>query len=164
MAPTEELQEGDLAPDFTLEGTTGPIRLSQLRGKPVVLYFYPRDNTPGCTTEACDFRDQLEEFRNLGAEVIGISTDSLKSHQNFTAKYQLPFPLLSDSQAEVATRYGVYKEKTLYGKKSMGIERSTFLIDPEGRIRKIWRKVKVNGHVAEVKAHVAALARQSESV
>ncbi|MBX5466063.1 MAG: peroxiredoxin [Firmicutes bacterium] len=159
--PEAAVKEGDLAPDFTLEGTGGPWTLSRHRGRPVVLYFYPRDNTPGCTTEACDFRDQLDAFRRWGAEVVGISTDSLKSHQNFAAKYRLPFPLLSDPDATVAARYGVWREKMQYGKPRMGIERTTFLIDSEGRIRAVWRKVKVNGHVEAVAARLAELLAQS---
>ncbi len=141
---------GQAAPDFTLPGTDGPVSLKSLRGRVVVLYFYPRDNTPGCTTEACDFRDDIMEFRDLNAEVFGVSTDTLASHQKFIAKYQLSFPLLSDEGGEVAAQYGVYKEKNLYGKVTMGIERSTFIIDQEGIIRHVFRKVKVMGHVEQL--------------
>lgn len=141
---------GQAAPEFTLPGTDGPVSLQNLRGRVVVLYFYPRDNTPGCTTEACDFRDDIREFRDLNAEVIGISTDTLASHQKFVAKYQLPFPLLSDEGGTVSAQYGAYKEKNLYGKVSMGIERSTFVIDRTGTIRHVFRKVKVAGHVEQL--------------
>lgn len=141
---------GQTAPEFTLPGTDGPVSLKNLRGRIVVLYFYPRDNTPGCTTEACDFRDDIMEFRHLDAEVLGVSTDTLASHQKFIAKYQLPFPLLSDEGGVVATQYGVYKEKNLYGKVSTGIERSTFIIDQQGIIRHVFRKVKVIGHVEQL--------------
>lgn len=141
---------GQVAPEFTLPGTDGPVSLNNLRGRVVVLYFYPRDNTPGCTTEACDFRDDIREFRDLNAEVLGVSTDTLASHQKFVAKYQLPFPLLSDEGGTVAAQYGVYKEKNLYGKVSMGIERSTFVIDQTGIIRHVFRKVKVMGHVEQL--------------
>jgi peroxiredoxin Q/BCP len=121
-----------------------------LRGRVVVLYFYPRDNTPGCTTEACDFRDAYSAFNESGVVVLGISTDSMSSHQKFRAKHQLPFPLLVDADATVAKRYGVYKQKKLYGKVSWGIERSTFVIGPDGIVRQVHRKVRVPGHVAEV--------------
>ena len=141
---------GQVAPEFTLPGTDGPVSLNNLRGRVVVLYFYPRDNTPGCTTEACDFRDDIREFRDLNAEVLGVSTDTLASHQKFVAKYQLPFPLLSDEGGTVAAQYGVYKEKNLYVKVSMGIERSTFVIDQTGIIRHVFRKVKVMGHVEQL--------------
>ncbi|WP_053960694.1 peroxiredoxin [Sulfobacillus thermosulfidooxidans] len=151
---------GQLAPDFTLEGTNGPVHLSDLRGQVVVLYFYPRDNTPGCTTEACDFRDMIHEFTQVNAIVLGVSTDSLTSHEKFTAKYQLPFNLLSDPNAEVANLYGVYKQKNMYGKISYGIERSTFIIDQDGIIRYVFRKVKVPGHVEQVKELVNNLTRE----
>ncbi len=149
---------GQPAPDFVLAGTDGELKLSDLKGQIVVLYFYPRDNTPGCTTEACDFRDQFAQLQRYGAMVIGVSTDSLASHEKFRAKHQLPFPLLSDPAAEVAMRYGVYKEKHLYGKTSWGIERSTFVIDREGIVRAVFRKVKVSGHVDQVRQVVEELA------
>lgn len=142
---------GQLAPDFQKEATNGQIvKLSDFRGKNVVLYFYPKDMTPGCTTEACNFRDQYEEFRDLNCVIIGVSTDSLKRHEKFIEKYQLPFLLISDEDHEVAEKYGVWKLKKNFGKEYMGIERSTFVIDQEGKIVNEWRKVKVNGHVEEV--------------
>jgi peroxiredoxin Q/BCP len=115
----------------------------------VVLYFYPKDNTPGCTAEACDFRDMSGEFSELDTVILGVSLDDLKSHEKFIRKYDLPFLLLADTEAEVSKKYGVYKEKNMFGKKKWGIERSTFIIDKEGRLAKIYRKVKVDGHVKE---------------
>lgn len=146
------LGNGDKAPDFTLatENDAERITLSQLRGKKVVLYFYPKDNTPGCTKEACDFRDQFPEFKAAGALVFGISKDSSKTHQKFREKYHLPFQLLVDNNADVCEAYGVINKKSLFGKTCLGIQRSTFLIDEEGIIRGIWRKVSVNGHVEQV--------------
>lgn len=139
------------APDFTLPASNGEhVTLSQFRGKYVVLYFYPKDMTPGCTTEACEFRDHYEAFNELGAVVIGISSDSLERHNKFIEKHSLPFLLLSDEKKDVAKAYNVWKLKKNFGKEYMGIERSTFLIDPSGHIVKEWRKVKVNGHVEEV--------------
>lgn len=139
------------APDFTLPASNGEhVTLSQFRGKYVVLYFYPKDMTPGCTTEACEFRDHYEAFNELGAVVIGISSDSLERHNKFIEKHSLPFLLLSDEKQDVAKAYNVWKLKKNFGKEYMGIERSTFLIDPNGHIVKGWRKVKVNGHVEEV--------------
>jgi thioredoxin-dependent peroxiredoxin len=146
---------GQLAPDFQKEATNGQIvKLSDFRGKNVVLYFYPKDMTPGCTTEACNFRDQYEEFRDLNCVIIGVSTDPLKRHEKFIEKYQLPFLLISDEDHEVAEKYGVWKLKKNFGKEYMGIERSTFVIDQEGKIVNEWRKVKVNGHVEEVLQYV----------
>ncbi|SMC04270.1 peroxiredoxin Q/BCP [Sulfobacillus thermosulfidooxidans DSM 9293] len=159
-AYTQDNMVGQVAPDFTLDGTNGTVHLSELRGQVVVLYFYPRDNTPGCTTEACDFRDMIHEFTQVNAIVLGVSTDSLTSHEKFTAKYQLPFNLLSDPNAEVANLYGVYKQKNMYGKISYGIERSTFIIDQDGIIRYVFRKVKVPGHVEQVKELVNSLTRE----
>ena len=153
MAQTQvkELKEGDVAPDFTLQSTEGKeISLKGLRGKQVVLYFYPKDDTPGCTKEACDFRDNLTRVRAKGAVVYGVSHDSIESHNRFKDKFDLPFPLLSDPQKKMTEAYGVYKQKSLYGKLFMGIERTTFVIDKEGRIKKIFPKVKVEGHVEEV--------------
>ncbi|WP_027724714.1 thioredoxin-dependent thiol peroxidase [Tuberibacillus calidus] len=145
------LSEGQKAPDFTLPSTTGEqISLSDFKGKNVVLYFYPKDMTPGCTTEACDFRDAHSRFQDLGTVVLGVSPDPVERHQQFTDKHQLPFPLLADVDHEVAEKYGVWKLKKNFGKEYMGIERTTFVIDGDGVIRKIWPKVKVNGHVQEV--------------
>lgn len=148
---------GQKAPDFCLEGPEGQICLKDLIGHWVVLYFYPRDNTPGCTQEACDFRDRHQELSGRGIKVIGISTDSVASHQKFQAKHQLPFPLLSDEGAEVSRQYRVYKEKNLYGKIHYGIERSTFVIDPEGIVREVYRKVKVAGHVGDILDQVVSI-------
>ena len=146
------LNIGDKAPDFTLPtDSNGEITLSDLKGKNVILYFYPRDNTPGCTKESCEFRNELPEFEKLNAAIIGISKDSVKKHDKFKNKYTLNFPLASDEDGNVCESYGTWIEKSLYGKKYMGIERTTFLIDPNGNIAKIWRKVKVTGHVEDVK-------------
>jgi peroxiredoxin Q/BCP len=147
--------EGAPAPDFELPSQTGdaPIRLSDYRGKnAVVLYFYPKDDTPGCTTESCTFRDMAGEYAEAGAVILGVSLDDVDSHKNFADKYALPFPLLADTDAAVSTAYGVYKEKNLYGKKSMGIERTTFVIDRSGRIAKVFPRVKVDQHGDEVLA------------
>lgn len=142
---------GDLAPDFTLMGSDGKEhKLSDYRGKKVVLYFYPKDNTPGCTTEACDFRDNIHEINNLNAVVLGISKDKLISHNKFIEKFDLPFVLLSDEEKVVCGIYDVIKEKNMYGKKVLGIERSTFIIDEDGKLVKEFRKVKVKGHIEEV--------------
>ncbi|HET7447627.1 MAG TPA: thioredoxin-dependent thiol peroxidase [Methyloceanibacter sp.] len=152
------LKVGDMAPDFTL--TTdggGSISLKELKGKTVVLYFYPRDDTPGCTAEACAFRDSLPDFSKVKAEVVGISRDSVRSHDKFKRKFKLPFPLASDEDGKVTEAYGVWVEKSMYGKKYMGVERATFLIDGKGVIRDIWRKVKVEGHTDEVLEAAAAL-------
>ena len=147
------------APDFTLASDKGDtVKLSDLRGKPVVLYFYPRDDTPGCTTEACAFRDQKAALAKLGARVFGISPDDVASHVTFRDKYELNFPLLADVDHAVAEKYGAWREKNLYGKKSMGIQRSTFLIDREGKIARAWKKVNVDGHDEEVLAALADLA------
>lgn len=145
------LNEKDKAPQFTLRDSLGNnVSLSDFKGKKVVLYFYPKDNTSGCTKEACDFRDVFPEFKKLNGVVLGVSADSEKSHQGFAQKYELPFTLLSDPDKEVIQKYGVWKEKSMYGKKYMGIERTTFLIDEEGSILKIYPKVKVPGHVDEI--------------
>jgi peroxiredoxin Q/BCP len=142
---------GKPAPAFALKSAEGKtIRLRDLLGKWVVLYFYPRDNTSGCTREACDFRDRHPDLAEASALVVGISPDSESSHARFAEKLGLPFLLLADPDKKVAKAYEVWKEKNMYGKKVWGIERSTFLIDPEGRVRRIWRKVKVAGHVDEV--------------
>ena len=145
------IKEGDKAPDFSLASNSGAtVSLKGLAGKKVVLYFYPKDNTPGCTKEACNFRDNHVALEKAGAVVLGVSTDSLKSHQNFAGKYSLPFPLLSDEGAKVANSYGVWGEKVNYGKTYMGMFRTTFLIDETGTISKIWPKVKVDTHGADV--------------
>lgn len=145
------LSVGDKAPDFSLRGDDGrDYSLEGLRGKKVVLYFYPKDNTSGCTAQACDFRDNLGAFEDKKAVVLGVSKDSLKSHSSFREKQCLNFPLLSDETGSVCESYGVWVEKSMYGRKYFGIERSTFLIDESGMIQKIWRKVKVPGHVKEV--------------
>jgi peroxiredoxin Q/BCP len=143
---------GKTAPDFTLPSSTGePISLKQFKGKKtVILYFYPKDDTPGCTREACDFRDHFAEIERHNTVVLGVSTDSLESHQKFRDKQKLPFPLLVDEDAAVSKLYGVYKMKNLYGKKYMGIERTTFVIDKTGRIAQIYPKVKVEGHVQDL--------------
>ncbi|WJW76202.1 peroxiredoxin [Thiohalobacter sp. IOR34] len=151
---------GKKVPDFELPATGGKTaRLSELRGKKVVLYFYPKDSTPGCTTEGQDFRDQYARFRRQKAVVLGVSRDSLRSHENFKAKQGFPFDLLSDSDETVCRLFDVIKEKNMYGRKVMGIERSTFLIDEQGILRREWRKVKVKGHVDEVLEAVKALSR-----
>jgi peroxiredoxin Q/BCP len=143
---------GKPAPDFSLPSTTGEnVSLKQFKGKKtVVLYFYPKDETPGCTREACDFRDYAEEFEKNNVAILGVSTDNLESHQHFRDKQRLPFPLLSDEDAAVSKLFGVYKLKNLYGKKYMGIERTTFIIDKTGRIAQIYPKVKVEGHIQDV--------------
>ena len=149
MAKKEEiLNIGALAPDFTLPASNGEqISLEQFKGKYVVLYFYPKDNTPGCTTEACEFKNYHDEFINIDAVILGISPDPMKSHDRFIEKYQLPFLLLSDEDHKVAEQYGAWVLKKNFGKEYMGIERSTFIVDKEGKLMKIYRKVKVKGHV-----------------
>jgi peroxiredoxin Q/BCP len=149
--PMASPKEGDKAPDFSLETADGKqMSLNDLKGLNVVLYFYPKDNTSGCTTEACAFNDNLKKLEKSGAVVVGVSADSVASHQKFADKYKLAFPLLSDEKKEMIKKYGVWKEKSMYGRKYMGIERTTFLIDRKGVIVKIFPKVKVNGHVDEV--------------
>jgi len=152
------VEEGKKAPDFTapVDGG-GKLKLSELRGKPVILYFYPKDDTPGCTTEACGFRDATPDFKKLKATVIGVSKDSVARHDKFKAKYKLPFTLVSDEDGKICEKYGTWIEKSLYGRKYMGIDRATFLIDKTGTVRKVWHKVKVAGHVDEVKAALQAL-------
>ena len=145
------LEGGTLAPDFTLPDKDGnPVTLSSFRGRKVVVYFYPRDNTPGCTRQACAFAAAYEEFTKLGVPVIGISKDSVKSHQNFIAKQNLPFLLLSDPDRQAIEAYGVWQEKKLYGKVSMGVVRSTFVIDENGVIEKVYPKVKPDTNAAEI--------------
>ena len=148
---SDDLKVGDRAPDFSLPSGAGQtITLKSLRGKQVVLYFYPKDDTPGCTKEACSFRDEITQIEKAHAVVLGISTDGLASHQKFSKKYGLPFALLSDESLVVAKAYGVYKQKSLYGRTYWGIERSTFVIDKTGKLTAIFRKVKVDGHVEQV--------------
>jgi peroxiredoxin Q/BCP len=144
-------------PDFTAAATGGPFTLSAQRGKKLVLYFYPKDNTPGCTTEGMNFRDLYPQFEAAGADIVGISRDSVKSHDNFKSKLELPFTLISDADEAVCALFGVIKMKKMYGKEVRGIERSTFLIDGAGVLRREWRGVKVAGHIDEVLASVAAL-------
>ncbi|MEQ8708524.1 MAG: thioredoxin-dependent thiol peroxidase [Rhodospirillales bacterium] len=149
---------GDKAPEFSMPTDgDGTVSLSDLKGKNVILYFYPKDDTPGCTKQACGFRDLLPDFSGANAEIIGVSKDTAQKHAKFKAKYDLPFTLGADDAGTVCEDYGVWKEKNMYGRKYMGIERTTFLIDSTGVIRNVWRKVKVPGHVEEVLAAVKAL-------
>ena len=151
------LDIGAKAPDFTLPTDgNGSVTLAELKGKKVVLYFYPKDDTSGCTAEACAFRDMFPRFKKMDAVVIGISRDSVAKHDKFKKKYELPFTLASDEEGEVTKKYGVWVQKSMYGRKYMGIERATFLIDEKGVIRHIWHKVKVPGHADEVLAAVNA--------
>ena len=141
----------DPVPDFTLPSTGGvPFTLSAARGKSLVIYFYPKDNTPGCTTESQQFRDLYADFQKAGCEVVGISRDSIKSHENFKAKFTLPFALLSDSEEAVCEQFGVIKLKNMYGKQVRGIERSTFALDKKGVLRREWRGIKADGHAQQV--------------
>ncbi|HWR43767.1 thioredoxin-dependent thiol peroxidase [Sporomusa sp.] len=150
---SEQVQEGQAAPDFTLPATGGnQVTLSQYQGKKVVLYFYSKDNTSGCTDEAREFRDMYEAITAAGAVILGVSKDSLETHEKFSAKHELPFLLLSDTDRVVCQLYGVFKEKNMYGKKVMGIERSTFIINEQGKITRVFRKVKVAGHAQAVLA------------
>lgn len=144
-------------PDFTAPATGGEFSLSGIKGKKLVLYFYPKDNTPGCTTEGLQFRDLYPKFKKAGAEIVGVSRDSLRSHENFKAKLELPFPLISDPDETLCALFGVMKLKKMYGKEVRGIERSTFLIDGAGMLRHAWRGVKVPGHVDDVLSAVQAL-------
>ena len=145
------LNPGDKAPHFSLPASTGEtISLTDAAGRKVVLYFYPKDDTPGCVKEACSFRDANAELRAAGVEVLGVSADSLKSHRRFVEKYKLNFPLLSDEEMTVSTAYGAWGEKTAWGKTTVGMRRMTFLIDEEGMIRKVWPKVRPDGHAEEV--------------
>lgn len=148
-----DLQIGDAAPDFTLPSDGGgQVALADFKGAKLVLYFYPKDNTPGCTKEACSFSEALPAFEGLGVCVVGVSKCSAAKHDNFKAKHGLKIKLASDAESDVCKRYGVWAEKSMYGKKYMGIERATFLIDEQGKIEHIWRKVKVAGHVEDVQS------------
>jgi len=145
------LKEGDIAPDFVAKNQDGKqIKLSDFRGQKIVLYFYPKDDTPGCTKEACSFRDSFKLYADKGIKVLGVSTDSEESHQKFKKKYNLPFDLIADTDKTIVTAYGVYVEKSLYGKRYMGVARTTFLIDEEGKIEKIFKNVKPEGHAEEI--------------
>lgn len=147
------LQEGQPAPDFAAkDGSGATVRLADLRGRPVVLYFYPKDDTPGCTKEACGFRDEYAVIQATGAALLGVSPDDEESHRKFAEKFNLPFRLLADPGGTIAATYGVWKEKNMYGRTFMGVERTTFVLDEAGVIRKIFPKVQVEGHVAEVLA------------
>ena len=148
---------GAKVPDFTAESTGGTFRLSDYKGKTVVLYFYPKDNTPGCTNEGVDFGKAWPKFRKAGAEIFGVSRDSLKSHQSFKAKYEFPFELISDADEKLCQLFGVIKMKNMYGKQVRGVERSTFVIGPDNLILREWRGVKVPGHAEEVLAFVRSL-------
>ena len=154
MSNAQPLRVGAPAPEFTLPSSTGvDVSLSDFRGKqPVVLYFYPKDDTPGCTKEACSFRDLSAEFAAKGAVILGVSPDSVDSHRKFRDKYHLPFTLLADQGAEVATKFGVWKERSMYGRTFMGVERTTIVIDKDGRVSKVFPKVRVDGHADEVLA------------
>jgi peroxiredoxin Q/BCP len=152
------LEPGTKAPAFTLTSDSGEkIKLSQFKGSPVVLYFYPKDDTPGCTKEACAFRDAEKKLAKSKAIVLGVSPDTVESHVKFRDKFTLNFPLLADPEHKVADAYGAWREKNMYGKKLMGIQRSTYLIDATGKIAKVWKKVSVDGHDAEVLAAIAEL-------
>ena len=160
----DTVKELQPAPDFTLPAVgsddivkNGYVQLSALRGKNIVLYFYPKDDTPGCVKEACSFRDANQMMQQRGIVVLGVSADDIASHQKFAEKYGLPFPLLADTDTAVSQLYGVWKEKNMYGKKYLGINRETFLIDKEGIVRKAWRKVKADGHAQEVLGTIESL-------
>lgn len=155
------IEAGKKAPAFTLKATDGStVKLSELKGQPVVLYFYPKDDTPGCTKEACAFRDRKDELTALGAVVLGVSPDTVESHVKFSEKFDLNFPLLADKDHKVAEKYGAWREKNRYGKVAMGIQRSTYVIDAEGKVAKVWKAVKVDGHDAKVLEIVTGLAGQ----
>lgn len=146
------LNPGDKAPYFELQDQDGNlVKLTDFEGKNLVLYFYPKDDTSGCTKEACSFRDELPSFEGINAAIVGVSPDSVKSHRKFIDKYSLNFTLLSDESKSMLEAYGVWKEKSMYGKKYMGVERTTYIIDPSGKIKAVFNKVKVDGHTEEVK-------------
>jgi peroxiredoxin Q/BCP len=158
MADVQWLEEGAKAPAFSLKDQSGKaVKLSDFKGQPVVVYFYPKDDTPGCTREACAFRDQQVELRQRGAVVLGISPDDSASHEKFSAKYSLNFPLLADTEHKVAEKFGAWREKNMYGKVSWGIQRSTFLIDADGKVAKVWKRVQVDGHDQQVLAALQEL-------
>ncbi len=145
------IEEGQKAPAFTLAGDSGKkVKLSDFAGSPVVIYFYPKDDTPGCTKEACAFRDRQAELLQLGAVVLGISADDVASHAKFRDKFELNFPLLADTDHQISEKFGAWREKNMYGKKSMGIQRSTFLVDAAGKVAKVWKRVQVDGHEEQV--------------
>ena len=159
MSESNVIEAGDAAPDFDLEADDGTrVALKDLRGKNVVLFFYPKDDTPGCTAEACGFRDALPRFGEMNAEIFGVSPDSAKSHRKFRQKFGLPYRLLVDEEHRLADTYGIWKEKRNFGLRYMGVERTTVIIDRDGRIAKIFPKVKVDGHVEEVAEAVRSLA------
>ncbi len=151
------LKVGDKAPAFKGLTAEGPLALKDLKGSNIVLYFYPKDDTPGCTLEACAFRDALPKFKKMNARVFGVSKDTLQAHAKFSKKYELPFTLISDADGSLCDSFGVWGEKSMYGRKYMGIERATYLVDKTGMIRHIWRKVKVAGHAEEVLDAVKSL-------
>lgn len=154
------IEPGNKAPAFTLPDDQGhKVKLSDLKGSPVVLYFYPRDDTPGCTKEACAFRDRYDELEQAGVRLLGVSGDSAESHTKFRTKYELPFPLLVDAEHKLSEKYGAWREKNMYGKKSMGIQRSTFLIDADGKVAKVWKRVRVDGHDDQVLEAVRELSQ-----
>jgi len=152
------IEVGKKAPAFTLTADDGKkVKLSDLQGSPVILYFYPKDDTPGCTKEACAFRDRKAEMEQLGVKLLGVSPDTVESHGDFRDKYSLNFPLLADPDHAVADKYGAWREKNMYGKKTMGIQRSTYLIDASGKVAKVWQRVQVDGHDEEVLQALKAL-------
>jgi peroxiredoxin Q/BCP len=158
------IEPGQRAPAFTLTADDGSkVRLSDLRGRPVLLYFYPKDDTPGCTREACAFRDRRREFKRYDAAVLGVSADSMESHGKFRDKFGLNFPLLADTDHKVAEKYGAWREKNMYGKKSMGIQRSTYLIDSTGKVARVWKAVKVEEHDSQVLEALGELEHSHET-
>lgn len=159
---TADLQIGDEAPDFSLSTDgNGTFKLSDFKGQPVVVYFYPKDDTSGCTKEACSFTENLSSFNRINAKIIGISKDSVESHDKFVKKYALKFPLGSDEDGKVCEAYGTWVEKSMYGRKYMGIDRATFIVDQDGKLSHIWRKVKVPGHTEEVLAALKEISKQA---